>query len=534
MDNILSACNLSIDQAIINSKSNKQSTNSNFIQSQQRMTISNSILKLKHYSIENLIFESKKQILFFEEKVDFLEAKKKQRFVFDDLLEIDNIAKSMAEFDGNSSRNVQIDQRKQKEDIKEKDFKLLSREFLSYSKIYSFLKIDEEQEARGNTMLLKYSGNNFHQKNSFKFFPQFTKNFKIIDINLKEHLQSFGIDFCEKKISEKTLKIKNFLSHMPIGKIQNVKEYFDALLFCLSKVFNFGKILNSTQFFCDNKSSLNSEKVKTILKKRKFLKNQLSVKKKPTLIILKKLLTRTLAFMHQYSEFKSKLSDIEHIKDADNFPIFNEKIKIKIGPKIKKMDINELIHAFDFKELQDFFMLSTFCMKKKQKNILHQSITLGHENSKQIKINKKNLCKILYIHKKTGSEQVNSIFKIIWREFTFYCIQNKLAVYTKKQLIEKKINKKIDKFLINKRNLRILKTDTNFSAFLKNFNFINSFSKIIWKDNLNYTHLNGVKMKNHDKIGYIKRRFDSYLRFSGKRPWSLSEWIIAFETFNSF
>ena len=109
MDNISSACNLSIDQAIINSKSNKQSTNSNFIQSQQRMTISNSILKLKHYSIENLIFESKKQILFFEEKVDFLEAKKKQRFVFDDLLEIDNIAKSMEEFDGYSSRNVHID-----------------------------------------------------------------------------------------------------------------------------------------------------------------------------------------------------------------------------------------------------------------------------------------------------------------------------------------------------------------------------------------------------------------------------------------
>ena len=365
--------------------------------------------------------------------------------------------------------------------------------------------------------------------NSKSVIPQF---YKLISSKIKSFSTDLSSDLRHHKFySKKSENIKKFLLHLEIVEKENNWEYFDSLLFCLSKIFNFIEILKSNQFVIESETLNPKSNRSQFLKKRgNFGYDEKNIKSS-SIQALKILFFRLLTIFEYYKKFKKQITGSKDHTLAFLSPLFDANKKMIITEEFIDKSVKELVQLFDFSEIQDYFLLCSSGMLEKSKR--HLTIYLKDQSGtiKTVKMTRKMLGSLCFTRRKTNCVLFIYMFKFLWQRFKIFCKEKNQSFLSCNEILSQHFNRKISNFKYNKCNFRIIKSYPPFNDFWSSIDIKRVFVRKILTDRLKYIHLKKIDIEESSEESYFLNRFRSYLNNPGKKPASLFELVTSYISF---
>ena len=381
----------------------------------------------------------------------------------------------------------------------------LNRDFLTTRSSF------DEEEEEDNENILSDDVSEFNAFNMSTWLKN-VSNFP----NIKSLYNPLFANFFRKygiTCSSKHQAIKKILSHKKITPLTDIKIYFDILLFYLSKIFNFKKILNSDMFIYKEVVNPNGEDASH----------------------LKKLLERTLTYLDYFGKFKKKIIPNCTIRSIKNYSIFNDKKLMLIIKKYQKSNEENLILMFDLDLIHEFYLFKLSLNLNPFSEFFTLSVANEENNEiiiKNFRIKSNLITKLRYIIKKSPSELLKASFKLLLKQFNIHLKKLNKPLTSLKTLYNKNSNEFLEHPNENFKTIGVAKLDPEFREFLKSFDYFNLIFKVIWTNPLNHIHLREIiNSKFLSPKEYFLIRYMHYQKHIGKKLWSLCEWIRALDWF---
>ena len=326
--------------------------------------------------------------------------------------------------------------------------------------------------------------------------------------------------------------IRMFLFHLPIPSIPDFFVFADVAWFCLSKVFDFSEILNSTQFVADPRVLPNVDQPHGLLSKRSHDRfgARAPSEQETRQCALKTILIRVLAFLEEFRKFARAVPAGKIVKNLE-FAIFNPKLPIVVDPSHASMSAPELIRLVDLDALQGFYHFSLTAIFNHVKTPIELDLPLERGDSKTVRMKAKHVNKLLYVFKKTGSILLKGITRKLVKKFNKRRSKKGLPSLSFEALLSEAVEDKSINLTMKKENIAHVKNHQTFCNFLDTLDLMKMFQNEIINDEFDYRDLKDIDVYEISEAEYLRRRV-SIDDKNAKRPWSLCEWQSAIEKLN--